>query len=70
MQARAAGSIGKGNPRKRRKIRKIYSDMKFFCTYIEKKGKENSGKDLSDRSFENSKAIFDAAKIDDILSSP
>jgi hypothetical protein len=49
--------------RKRRPSRKICSDMKFLCNYIEQKASE-AGLDTSDRSLENMRRMFEAEEKD------
>ncbi len=51
---------------KRRPSRKIYSDMKFLCSYIEQKASDG-GLDRMDRSLGNMRSMFEAAE-DDIRS--
>jgi hypothetical protein len=47
---------------KRRPSRKIYSDMKFICKYIETKASEAS-LDTSDRNLSNVRRMFEAAGL-------
>jgi hypothetical protein len=46
---------------RRRPSRKIYSDVKFLCNYIEKKGRE-AGAIIDDRSLANVRKTFEAAE--------
>jgi hypothetical protein len=46
---------------KRRASRKTYSDIKFLCNYIEKKGRE-AGATIDDRSLGNVRKTFEAAQ--------
>jgi hypothetical protein len=47
----------------RRPSRKIYSDMKFLCNYIEQKASD-AGLDTLDRSLGNMRSMFEAAEND------
>jgi hypothetical protein len=48
---------------KRQPSRKIYSDMKFLCNYIEQKASD-AGLDTLDRSLGNMRSMFQAAEND------
>ena len=54
------GGTGK-HKEKRRPSRKAYSDIKFLCNYIEKKGRE-AGANIDDRSLANVRNTFQAAE--------
>jgi hypothetical protein len=45
---------------KRRPSRKIFSDVKFLCNYIESKASE-AGENITDMSLENVRKMFEAA---------
>jgi hypothetical protein len=51
---------------KRRPSRKIFSDMKFICSYIESKASE-AGVDTSDTSLANVRTMYEAAKTELII---
>jgi hypothetical protein len=50
----------------RRPSRKLYSNMKFLCNYIESMASE-AGADTSDRSLENVRKMFNAAAKDLVI---
>ena len=58
---REARGHGGNNKEKRRPSRKIYSDIKYLCKYIELKGRE-AGINIDDRSLHNIRKTFVAAE--------
>lgn len=53
----------KNNQNKRRASRKTYSEMKFFCQYVEEKAKEE-GFDIKDRSLSNVRRMYEVAALE------
>jgi hypothetical protein len=68
MQQRTTGGTGRPEPSKRRASRKVATDLRFLCNYIEEKALE-SNLDKSDRSTFNLKSMFDAAKFETLVTS-
>eukprot|EP00978_Attheya_sp_CCMP212_P006422 scaffold14652_cov75-Attheya_sp.AAC.2 len=70
IQQRTTGGAGqhKSARSKRRPCRKLSSDLKFLCNYIEKMA-ASAHLNVSDRSTSNLKRMFDAAEIQTLVKS-